>query len=217
MTNLPAPDERFTVFTDRQKIFLTIILSLANLASPLAATSYVPLLPLLSRLFSTSLEAINLCVTVYVIFQAISTSLFAPYADVHGRRPVIFITYCLFTLASLGLALNGTKSYSGLLVLRALQSLGASTVPSLGYGIMADVAIPSERGQMLGPIGATGNLGVCIGLIVGGLIVFGSANIQWVFWALVILGGAMTLATKPSLDVMKHSQSQEVCDIEKAS
>jgi nitrate/nitrite transporter NarK len=70
---------------------------------------------------------------------------------------------------------------------------------------------------MLGPIGAIGNLGVCIGLVVGGLIVFGSANIQWIFWALVILGGAMTLATKPSLDVMKHSQSQEVCDIEKAS
>ncbi|OBT59059.1 hypothetical protein VE04_00971 [Pseudogymnoascus sp. 24MN13] len=195
MTNLSAPDERFTVFSDRQKIFLTIILSLANLASPLAATSYVPLLPLLSRLFSTSLEAINLSVTVYVIFQAISPSLFAPYADVHGRRPVFFITYCLFTLASLGLALNGTKSYAGLLVLRALQSLGASAVLSLSYGVVADVAIPSERGKMLGPIGAIGNLGVCIGPIVGGSIAFGSGNVKWVFWSLVIFGGAMTLAT----------------------
>ncbi|OBT73583.1 hypothetical protein VF21_07668 [Pseudogymnoascus sp. 05NY08] len=167
MTNLSTPDERFTVFGDRQKIFLTIILSLANLASPLAATSYVPLLPLLSRLFSTSLEAINLSVTIYVIVQAISPSLFAPYADVHGRRPVFFITYCLFTLASLGLALNGTKSYSGLLVLRALQSLGASAVLSHSYGVVADVAKPSERGKMRGPIGAIGNLGVCIGPIVG--------------------------------------------------
>jgi MFS family permease len=195
MTDASAPDERFTVFSNRQKGFLTIFLSLTNLSSPLAATSYVPLLPLLSRLFSTSLEAVNLSVTVYVIFQAISPSLFAPYADVHGRRPVLFITYCLYTLASLGLALNGTKSYAGLLVLRALQSLGASAVLSLSYGVVADVATPSERGKMLGPIGAIGNLGVCIGPIVAGSIAFGSGDVQWVFRALAIFGGAMTLAT----------------------
>lgn len=130
MTDPSASNERFTVFSDRRKILLTIFLSLANLSSPLAATSYVPLLPLLSRLISTSLEAINLSATVYVIFQAISPSLFAPYADAHGRRPVFFITYCLFTLASLGLALNGTKSYAGLLVLRAPQRLCAFAVIS---------------------------------------------------------------------------------------
>ncbi|KFZ22758.1 hypothetical protein V502_02760 [Pseudogymnoascus sp. VKM F-4520 (FW-2644)] len=130
MTNPSTSNERFTVFSDRRKILLTIFLSLANLSSPLAATSYVPLLPLLSRLFSTSLEAINLSATVYVIFQAISPSLFAPYADAHGRRPIFFITYCLFTLASLGLALNGTKSYAGLLVLRPPQILGAFAVLS---------------------------------------------------------------------------------------
>ncbi|KFZ01817.1 hypothetical protein V500_00600 [Pseudogymnoascus sp. VKM F-4518 (FW-2643)] len=156
MTDPSASDERFPVFSDRRKIFLTIFLSLTNLFSPLAATSYVPLLPLLSRLFSTSLEAINLSITVYVIFKAISPSLFAPYADAHGRRPVFFITYCLFTLASLGLALNG-----------------ASAVLSLSYGVVADVATPSERGKMLGPIGAIGNFGVCIGPIVGGSIAFG--------------------------------------------
>lgn len=129
-----------------------------------------------------------------MIFQAISPSLFAPYADVHGRRPVFFITYCVFTLASLGLALNGTKSYAGLLILRALQSLGASAVLSLTYGVVADVAISSERGKMLGPIGAIGNLGVCIGPLVGGSIAFGSGSVLWVFWALVIFGGAMTLS-----------------------
>jgi MFS family permease len=194
MDDQPTLDERFTVFSSRRRVFLTIFLSLTNLASPLAATSYVPLLPLLSRLFSTSLEAINLSVTVYVIFQAISPSLFAPYADLYGRRPVFFATYCLFTVASIGLALNGTKSYAGLLILRALQSLGASAVLSLSYGVVADVATSAERGKMLGPIGAIGNFGVCIGPIVGGTIAFGSGNVLWVFWALVIFGGGMTLS-----------------------
>jgi MFS family permease len=110
--------ESFTTFTPRQKLLLTVLLFPANLASPLSATAYVPLLLLLSKLFSTTLEAINLTVTIYVVLQAISPSLFAPYADVHGRRPVFLLTYCLYTLASLGLAINDTNSYAGLLVLR---------------------------------------------------------------------------------------------------
>jgi MFS family permease len=193
MAGPPVTSESFTTFTPRQKLLLTVLLFPANLASPLSATAYVPLLLLLSKLFSTSLEAINLTVTIYVVLQAISPSLFAPYADVHGRRPVLLLTYCLYTIASLGLAINDTNSYAGLLVLRGLQSLGASAVLSLTYGVVSDLCRPAERGTMVGPILAMGSLGVCIGPVVGGWIAFGSGGVQWVFWALTIFGGAITL------------------------
>lgn len=51
--------------------------------------------------------------------------------------------------ASIGLAVQDT--YVALLVLRMLQSMGASATVAIGYGVVADIVTPAERGRMLGP------------------------------------------------------------------
>lgn len=99
-------------------------------------------------------------------------------------------TYALYTLSSLGLALN-RSSYPALLVLRALQSLGASAVLAVAYGVVADVSPPAERGAMLGPIMGAANLAVCVGPVVGGWVALGSGGYVWVFWTLVMFGGVV--------------------------
>ncbi|KKY27862.1 putative major facilitator superfamily [Phaeomoniella chlamydospora] len=101
--------------------------------------------------FHTSAQAINLTITVYIIFQAISPVLLASVSDHFGRRPIYLMAFTLFTFSSLGLALN-ESSYAVLLLLRALQSLGASAVLSLSYGTLADITVSAERGKMLGPM-----------------------------------------------------------------
>ncbi|KAL8741614.1 MAG: hypothetical protein Q9190_005796 [Brigantiaea leucoxantha] len=183
----PVP---YTTFTKRQKRFLTIILTVTMLASPLTATIYLPLLPLLSTQFKVSIQAINLTITLYIIFQAISPLFFATASDHFGRRPIYLATYTLYTAASLGLALN-QHSYAGLLLLRALQSLGASAVLAVAFGVAADVCPPAERGTMLGPTQGAANLAVCLGPVIGGLVALGSKGFVWVFWALVIFGGTV--------------------------
>ena len=67
----PAPD-RYTTFTPNEKHLLTFLLGLATITSPLTATIYFPLLPLLRVHFNTSAQAINLTITIYIIFQALS-------------------------------------------------------------------------------------------------------------------------------------------------
>ncbi|KAI4212779.1 MAG: hypothetical protein LQ351_004481 [Letrouitia transgressa] len=94
----------------------------------------------------------------------------------------------VYSLASLGLALN-RNSYAVLLVFRALQSLGASAVLAIAYGVVADLCVPAERGSMQGPTMGVANLAVCVGPVIGGWIALGSGGYQWVFWALVIFGG----------------------------
>lgn len=180
----------YTAFTPRQKHYLTFLLGIITLVSTLTATIYLPLLPLLQTLFHTSAQAINLTITVYIIFQAISPAIFATLSDSFGRRPIYLTTYTLYTLSSLGLALN-KNSYAALLVLRALQSLGASAVLSVAYGVVADVCVPAERGKMLGFVMAAANLGVCVGPVVGGWVALWSKGFEWVFWCLVIFGGAV--------------------------
>ena len=186
-------EEDYTVFSKRQRWLIIILLGITMLASPLTATMYLPLLPLLATKFHTSLQAINLTITVYVIFQALSPVLLSSPSDHFGRRPIYLFTFALYVVASLGLALN--KSNYGLLIfLRAIQSLGASAVLSMSYGTVADITVHSERGKMLGPMLTAGNLGTCIGPIFGGLIAYKSGGFVWAFWALLAFGVTMLLA-----------------------
>ena len=194
-TTFPETDEPpsssspipYTTFTPRHKCLLTTILILTMLASPLTATIYLPFLPLLATQFAVSSQAINLTITIYIIFQAISPLLFATASDTLGRRSIYLTTYALYTIASLGLALN-QHSYVALLVLRALQSLGASAVLAVAFGVVADVCPPAERGAMLGPTQGAANLAVCLGPVIGGWVALASGGFEWVFWALVIFG-----------------------------
>ena len=193
----PPPEKEpppipYTAFTKAHKRLITMILTSTMLASPLTATIYLPLLPLLATHFHVSIQAINLTLTLYIIFQAISPLIFATASDSFGRRPILLLTYALYTAASLGLALN-KSSYAALLVLRAVQSLGASAVLAIAYGVIADVCPPAERGGMQAPTMGAANLAVCLGPVIGGLVALGSGNYEWVFWALVIFGGSVFL------------------------
>lgn len=177
----------YSVFTKWQKRYLTYLLGFLTLASSLTANIYLPLILLLAEQYHTSAQAINLTITVYIIFQGISASFWSPLSDVFGRRPVFIITFGLYTAASLGLAFS-QGSYTALILLRAMQSIGGSAVLSLAYGVVADVVTSAERGSMLGPMLASGNLGPCIGPIIGGGVVM-TGQPAWCFWALVIFGG----------------------------
>jgi multidrug resistance protein len=183
----PSP---YTAFTRQQKRLLIVLLGFATITSPLTATIYFPLLPILREHFNTTAQAINLTLTIYIVFQAISPAIFGPLSDSMGRRPVYFLTLCLYMAANLGLALN-RNHYGALLGLRAIQSLGASAAYAISFGVVADVCVPSERGRMLGPVSMALNLGACIGPVVGGWVAYSSGSFEWVFWALVIASGLL--------------------------
>ena len=188
----PSTPIPYTVFTRTQKRRLRLLLGFATITSPLTATCYFPLLPLLRTHFSTSAQAINLTLTIYIIFQALSPAVFGPCSDSIGRRFVFLVTLALYTCGNLGLALN-KSSYAALVVLRALQSLGASAALAVSYGVVADICVPSERGRMLGPVSMALNLGACVGPVIGGSVAWTSGSYEWVFWSLVIVGVVLWL------------------------
>ena len=188
-SNAPIP---YTTFTRNEKRILTLLLGLATTTCPLTATIYFPLLPLLRHHFHTSAQSINITLTIYVIFQALSPAIFGPLSDSLSHRPVYLLTLSLYVIGNLGLAVN-KYSYSVLIALRALQSLGASAAFALSHGVVADVCVPSERGRILGPVSMALNLGACVGPIIGGWVAYTSGSYEWVFWVLVIVGAILLL------------------------
>jgi MFS family permease len=183
----------YSTFSAGTRTYLTYSLGIVLILSTLTATIYFPLIPALSTHFQVSIQAINLTVTVYAIFQAISPGVFASLADSYGRRPILLVLVLIYVLGSLGLALN-KNSYAALMALRAVQSIGGSAMPPIAYGIVADVAIVSERGKMLGPMLATCNGISAIGPVIGGAIALKTGGHTWVFVTLLIIAFACFLA-----------------------
>ncbi|EHK27170.1 uncharacterized protein TRIVIDRAFT_217764 [Trichoderma virens Gv29-8] len=176
----------YSVFPLTLRTYLTYFLGFAMILSTLTATIYFPLIPILSTQLQVSIQAINLTVTVYAVAQALSPAFFASLADSIGRRPVLLCLVTLYAIPSLGLALNRT-SYPALLTLRALQSIGGSAIPSISYGIVADIAPVAERGSMLGPMLSTCNGISAIGPVIGGAVAHGTKGVRWVFLSLFIV------------------------------
>ena len=188
MTTPPAVP--YSVFSASEKRLITALIGCAMLFSPLSANIYFPCLNPLQDYFHVTPQLINLTITSYVLLQGIAPALFGDLADLIGRRPVYLITFVVYMVANLGLALQG--SYAGLLILRMLQSLGCSATVAIGYGVVADLATPAERGRILGPAMVATNLGPSLGPLIGGLLA-DRAGWRWVFWFLAILGGAFLM------------------------
>ncbi len=100
--------------------------------------------------FNVSTEKINLSLTVYLIFQAVTPSFFGSLSDSWGRRPVYLSTLSIYVGACIGLAVMPTSAYWLLLVLRVLQATGGSAVIAIGSGCVADVSEAYERGTYMG-------------------------------------------------------------------
>lgn len=183
---------RYTIWSVRDRRLLVVLLGYLALASSLTANIYFPLIDLLAGRYGVSVQAINLTITVYIVVQGIVPSFWSPLSDSWGRRPVYLATFVIFTLASLGLSITD-RNYPALLILRAVQSVGASGIVSLAYASVADVIVHSERGAYLSPLLTITNLGPCIGPIIGGGLVLASGDPRWCFRTLLIFGGSATL------------------------
>jgi hypothetical protein len=117
-------DAAYSSFSKSSKRWITFLVAMAGFFSPLSANIYFPALSYIAQDLNVSLELINLTVTAYLICQCITPSVTGDLADMVGRRPVYLLVLTVYFGANLGLSLQ--RTYAGLLVLRMIQSIGAS-------------------------------------------------------------------------------------------
>ena len=114
----------YTVFEKTRKRWIVLIVAFAGMFSPLSSFIYYPAINALATGLHTSVEAINLSITSYMVVSGILPSILGDAADRIGRRPVYIFAFVVYFSANLGLALQ--DSFPALLVLRMLQSMGSS-------------------------------------------------------------------------------------------
>lgn len=182
-----ATDTVYSTFGKHQKRFIITMTSIAALVSPMSAQIYFPALQVLAEHYDATTTQINLTVTTYFIVQGLAPSFMGNFADIGGRRPAYVLSFTIYLLANLGLALQ--DHYAALLVLRGVQSAGSSATVSIGYGVAADIASAGERGRYMGSMSAGLMTALSLGPLLGGVL---SRGLGWrsVFWFLVIVSGS---------------------------
>ncbi|KAJ7597604.1 major facilitator superfamily domain-containing protein [Mycena floridula] len=160
-------EEPYSIYTRKEKWFIVALTAYAGLFSPLTANVYFPAIPTLVTEFHKSTELINLTITIYMVFQALSPMFFGSLADQYGRRPMFIACLTILALTSIGLALVPTSDYWLLLVLRGVQAAGSASTIALGAGVIGDIAVSAERGGFYGIYGLGPMFGPAIGPVIG--------------------------------------------------
>ncbi|GAB7353452.1 hypothetical protein MBLNU459_g3915t2 [Dothideomycetes sp. NU459] len=184
----PSMGQPHSVFPRRRRNFIVFMAALCAFISPLSGNIYFPALNPLSTDLHVEQSLINLSLTTYLIFQGLAPTFIGDLADNTGRRPAYIIGFSIYIGACIGLALQ--TSYPALLILRAIQAVGASSTIALASAVAADVATAAERGTYMGLVNGGALAGPALGPIIGGIL---GQFLGWrsIFWFLVILSGVI--------------------------
>jgi len=133
--------------------------------------------------------------SIYLLTQAVTVPLYGRFADMVGRRPVMFVGIAVFTVASVlcGIA----WSMPSLIVFRALQGIGAGAVLPISITIVGDLYTLEERARVQGYLASVWGIAAVVGPTLGGLFAE-YASWRWIFFVNVPLGliAGITLARR---------------------
>lgn len=180
----------YSVIPKKQKVIIILLVSVSGLLSPLTGSIYLPALNKIAEDLNVTTSLVNLSITTYQIFQGIAPSFIGTLSDVKGRRPAYIVTFSIYLVANLALALQ--NSYPALMVLRCLQSAGSSATIALGSATVADMVTRAERGSWLGYTTLGISLGPALGPVIGGLL-NEYLDWHWIFWFLLIFSAVITV------------------------
>lgn len=145
-----------------------IVSTLASFLTPFAASSFNIALPTISGEYSLDAVSISWAALSYLLSSAMFLIPFGKIADLFGRKKIFLYGVSIFGLSCLLLAISPSGLY--LIILRALQGVGASMIFGTSVAILVSEYPPAERGTVLGINSASVYVGLSTGPYLGGIL-----------------------------------------------
>jgi len=131
------------------------------------------------------LELYSWVFSAYMLARAVSLPLFGKLADLYSTKRLFILALGIFLIGSV--PAGAVRNMAELILLRAIQGVGAGGNFALAYIVVAEVSRPSERGRTMGLISFVWGISSLLGPLLGGLIVT-YLPWPWVFYLNVPLG-----------------------------
>src|SRR5690348_14426236 len=123
--------------------------------------------------------------SIYLLTAAVTTPLYGKFADVLGRRPVMFFGIAVFLLGSV--LCGAAWSMPVLIAARALQGVGAGAVQPISMTMVGDLYTVEERARVQGYVAGVWAVASVLGPALGG--VFSEfLSWRWIFFVNLPLG-----------------------------
>ncbi len=152
-----------------QSTAVIITLAAAVALGPLSTDMYLPSLPNLTTVFDTTVDRVQITLSVFLYGFAFAQLVYGPLADRFGRKPVMLAGLALFIMASVGCVQSST--IEELILFRFLQALGACGGPVLGRTMVRDIHGPVNAAKVLSMMGSIMALAPAIAPVIGGYMV----------------------------------------------
>ncbi|KGJ90949.1 Bcr/CflA family efflux MFS transporter [Colwellia psychrerythraea] len=180
-------------------ILMAMIFSL----SPLAIDMYLPGLPSMAKYFSTSIDAMEASVAIYLIFFALGQLILGSLADSINKAKLLSVGLTVFAIASIMIAF--ATSIEELYFWRAVQAF-ASGSSVVVFALIHHFHGSKNSNQIISYVMACVVIAPMIAPMIGSQILL-AANWQWIF--LVLAGLTLvTLATQLRLLPAKKVETE---------
>ena len=167
----------------RGRILAALMMSMALIA--LDSTIVATAVPSIVRQLG-GFSSVPWLFSSYLLTQAATVPLYAKFADMAGRKPVLLTGIAMFVLGS---ALCGVAwSMPTLIAARAIQGIGAGAVQPISMTIVGDLYSVAERGRVQGYMASVWGAAAVLGPTLGGVFT-DYVSWRWIFWINLPIGG----------------------------
>jgi len=140
--------------------------------------------------------------SIYLLAQAVTVPLYAKFADVIGRKPILLFGIGLFLVGSI--LCGSAWSMPVLILSRGLQGLGAGAILPMTSTIAGDLYSVQERAKVQGYLASVWGISSVLGPALGGLF-SQFLSWRWVFFLNLPLGfAAIFLLVKDFREKVEH-------------
>lgn len=122
-----------------------VMLGILTAIGPLSIDMYLPSFPMIERDLAAPSGSIELSLATFFIGLAMGQLVYGPLSDRFGRKPLLYVGFTLYTLASLGCAL--ATSVSWLYVSRFVQGVGGCAGIMIPRAMVRDRTTPQEMAR----------------------------------------------------------------------
>jgi len=139
--------------------------------------------PSIAEQFQLDASGVSWVVTIFFIAFGMGMVIFGKLSDMYSVKKLITIGIALYSLGSiLGFVLQSW--YPAVILSRAIQGVGGSSIPALVFVMVARFFTVEERGKMFGIITSTVSFAIGIGPVLGGYI---AGSFHWSYLFLIPL------------------------------